>query len=98
MNNQLKKQEELFTIVAKGKSETEAMEHIFQQVKREAYNHCKGYLIEMHVHSFEVVAIEERVETTKFLYFFLPKERKRIELTARVKVTIDYIERGLKAG
>jgi len=95
MANQLKKQNETFEIVAKGMSEAEAMEAVFQQVKKEAYTHCKGYLIEMHVESFELIDIEETKEIQRYLYVFLPKERKHVQVKARVQVVITYIEHGL---
>jgi len=98
VTNRLKKQEETFEIVAQAKTEAQAMEHVFAQVKQRAYEHCKGYLIEMHVDSFELQAIDEIVEIKKFLYFLLPKESKMIQLKTRVRVSIDYINRGLQAG
>lgn len=94
--NRIKTQHETLDIVVNANTEAQAMENVFQQVKQQAYQNCQGYLIEMHVTSFEVQSIEEKTEIKKFLYFFLPKELKQIQLQARVQITMNYIERDLQ--
>jgi hypothetical protein len=102
MTNLLKKQEKRFEIAVNGKSEAEVIKAAFKQVQNAAYQYCnaelKAYLSELHVESFEVIEMSERVEIKKFFYFFLPKEVTHIALKAQMKVQIDYIEHGLQQG
>jgi len=84
--------EETITLSATGKSKDDAVGKIFSNLKKEIYKKVPGIVIQMEPKDVFIDKVEEKKYTEKFLFLFMPREKKVVMLTASIVVNVKYIE------
>lgn len=84
------------TIYASGDSIQDVSNRVFQKLRKQIFEEVKKPIIRLEAEEvyFEDVACTEKTE--RFLFIFWPRTRRSYQVTAKVVVTIDYLD--LKEG
>ena len=90
--NSLIKEKREFILIGKGKNQREAYDKIFSQFKGEIYSQVQGVLIQMEPEEVQVLSIDVKNYTEKFLFLFLPREKQEVTIKVKLIVTVKYIE------
>lgn len=80
-------------LIQRGKTEEEALQNIFNQLRRDIHSHIDGYLMEMHVGSVILLRKEVREKIKRFLFFFFPVEHRTVTLEMKLKISVTSIKR-----
>lgn len=80
------------TLTAEGKSKEDAVDNIFALLRKNMYKEVPGPLIHMEPSEFYIDDIEVKKFTEKFMFFFMPREKEEIKLTATIVVNVRYLE------
>ena len=91
-NNRLIKDNREFILTGKGKNQREAYDNIFSQFKSDVYSKVNGVILQMEPEEGYVISIDENKFTEKFLFLFLPREKREFTIKVRLIVSIKYIE------
>jgi uncharacterized protein (TIGR03578 family) len=79
-------------IEATGKSMEEAYGDVFRTLRKKVYSEIKGLILHMEPTAVYVLKEEIKEYTEKFLFIFMPRQKKDYKLTVKVTVDIRYIE------
>lgn len=93
MGNQcMKTIEKDFILSATANSKEEAFSKIFVILRRRIYQEISGVII--HMEPKEVYLLEDNIEkyTEKFLWLFMPREKAKYTIKAKIVVEIKYID------
>jgi len=80
------------TLSATGKSKDDAVGKIFANLKKEIYKEVPGIVIQMEPKDVFIDKVDEKIYTEKFLFLFMPREKKEVTLTASLVVNVKYIK------
>lgn len=80
------------TLSATGKSKDDAAGKIFSDLKREIYKKVSGIVIQMEPKDVFIDKVDEKKYTERFLFLFMPREKKIVKLTASIVVNVKYIK------
>lgn len=77
---------------ASGKSKEEVYANIFTKLRKQIYNEVSGVVL--HMEPLEVYELSENKEeyTEKFLWLFMPRQKAKYTIKAKVVVLIKYIQ------
>lgn len=90
-NNILVETTRQFELIGKGKSIEEAYNNIFTMVRSKVYDAVPGVILHMEPKEVYLLSKEEEVITEKFLFLFLPREKRNWKIKVELLVEIKYI-------
>lgn len=79
-------------IEASGKSVEEAYGNIFRSMRKKVYDEIQGLILQMEPTAVYVLNEEINEYTEKFLFLFMPRQKKDYKLKIKITVDIKYIE------
>lgn len=91
-NNIMKSASKDIIVEATGKSIEEAYGDAFRLLKKKVYNEIQGLILHMEPTAVYVLNEEVKPYTEKFLFLFMPREKKDIKIKIKITVDIKYIE------
>lgn len=79
-------------VEASGKSKEDAYGNVFRILRKKVYDELKGLIL--HMEPIAVYELEEQVKeyTEKFLFLFMPRQKKEYKVKVKITVEIKYIE------
>ena len=81
-----------YLIKANGRSEEEVVGKIFTNLKKTVTSDIDGIVIKLEpVNVYEVMR-NTREYTETFLWFFMPRQKKEIELELKIVVSVKYVK------
>ena len=84
------KQEEV-TLSAVGSSVEEAFTKIFAQLRTELYRKNPVPIVQMETDAVYLEKVESSSKTERFMFLFMPREKREFTVTARISVTVKYL-------
>ncbi|MGL4589471.1 MAG: DUF4312 family protein [Mycoplasmatales bacterium] len=87
----LKESRQKFVVEGSGKTEKEAMDMCFMEMRKQLVDLEIGYIAHATPVAVEVVTSNHSTRIEKYLFFFLPKEITTFEFKLEIEVEIKYI-------
>jgi uncharacterized protein (TIGR03578 family) len=90
-NNILVETTREFELIGKGRTIEETYNNIFTMVRSKVYDAVPGVILQMEPKEVYLISKEEEVKTEKFLFLFLPREKRNWTIKVKLLVEIKYI-------
>jgi uncharacterized protein (TIGR03578 family) len=91
-NNIMKSVKKDIILEVPGKSLEEAYGNVFKALRKKVYDEVKGLILHMEPTAVYVLNEEIKEYTEKFLFIFMPRQKKEYKLKVKVTVDIKYVE------
>ncbi|MCL5039265.1 MAG: DUF4312 family protein [Firmicutes bacterium] len=86
------------TLEKDGRTKEEALSRVFHDLRQEIYGMVPGSLIYMEPLEVKIENISVETWTERFLWVFMPRERRRYILKVRLTVLVKYVDLALAEG
>lgn len=91
VEDSLHTQKKEITLSSSGKSKDEAISKIFSSLKGVIYNEIKKPIVYMNTENVYIENIEDKKYVEKFLFIFMPREKREYKITLKINVLVKYI-------
>lgn len=79
-------------LTAEGESYEQIMGKLFNQLRKQVYKQLNKSIIQMDTNAVYIESEEKSTTTEKFLFFFMPREKTNLTITANIEVVVKYID------